>query len=1819
MSSPTRPPADIHDQGSLGEEDFVQAASRLIEQQAYPDAARLCRQGLATHPQNNQGRLVLGLALLGLENHLDLLTEAEQAASFAPFEPLAHRLLGEALLALGRHGEARAALDQARELSSPDQPEQRLWVLLEQVCEGPRGEQAGATPAARNVQVMGEPESWGDPDDFTNIMDDPPALSASEAVDQEQSQEEEEDERYTTAPWLPPSYLERMRQVAADDDPEMYVVDDQTVSEELTPVPEELGGGLPAASFPGDINQSQDMLDDNDTVSLAEDYQELLQRAEDVPAGQAQESPVDDEETVSLPEGYRELLEAATADRARAEGESLLPVIDTPPFETSEGSGEHPLSEEEAIAALTGMDFPVVADLAAEEERGTEEVLSRPEPDQEDGLDEPTLAGQPLDSVSETAPEGDHAELYMDDDETGVGVDQELLLASMERAVQAPPRVQLHPEDDSSAALVDSGLLSEWGAAEASSVVTVPDEGEESGPTETTAAGEAPSFTPQALITDEQPEILEESLDVPGEPGWAEAELEEDEATVARGAEPLEPLEGSEEESAWGDVEEDPGEPTVAQISPMETDPVEALAEKDDDEQTVARGHDPLGPLDDEDEQTVARGHEPLGPLDEAEWAEDPGEPTVAQISPMAGEEEGAWAADDLGDEGEQTVVRDGPMAGVPAGESDPASGDVWGDQQVPRVPDQSTKPIDLQPGKDDLALGQIPLLSEVSMILEGELDDEGLELLDSEELSDISVEMVLEEDLPPLPPASSVAAEEGSPEEEWGAAAALPVYEDEQGFGDPYDYEEEEEEEEEYAEATQVRVDLPQLRARVSEELDTGGEPAIHALDGEADAEFPDDDSVQEEETGFYQEGSAEVSFPPPHDDQDPYASPGYGGDETPAGVEGFPGASYPYSQAPSLEAPAHLEEDPFASNLGDAPAYLEEEPLDPEPAAVPSAPAASPAATAEAPPYQPRVERTENLRASSPGPTSPQRTPVEVYDARSGVPEYSRGQPAPAPAPSLAPDPRRASMPGGSARLDAAARTGTNIVAMLKGRPGSKRLPLLIMSTVAVIVLAFGIGRVVRHMRLGDQIEEKRERAAKQLRAGNMLDYTAASQSYAEILKHRPEDMAAHWAQSRVQAAIPVEFGDPNPQASRRADQTGKPSEDRLAADIYAALFTGSLTRANKLLEEGRVARPEAAILAYLEGRVRMLEGKTEEALKELERAVTLEPSDTLFLLWRAEAQAELGMTQKSLNAHASTLKQNPNHVGTLIAQARLLLETKGDLGTAQKNLEDILSGARSSLSSKGQRGWAAALMARILLARGDMTRARTFLTKARTNQPTRDPLFLDQLAQAYLESYQAGEAERVIQESRDLLPGRPHPHFYLAQVYLLQGRSARALVSLRKARGLVSPAAVLLKARILFSLGRHQEALAEAIGVLDSHKGHLRASLLQAEILAAQGKGNEAEQSLLALLPANRRNVELLTTLGEVYLQIGRTHQARQRLGEAVRLDRFTFKARLKLAEVDLAEGKFSAAHKRLGDAARANLGNTVALRKLADLEFAMGNFPQARELYASLVKRSGNDPEVRLGFSRVLAAQHEDSQAETELRAAEARQADRTRVALVRGEFALAQGKASLAISQLAVATSGSKPTAEALHLQTRAHLMNNDEHSATGAVQRLSSLYPGSPEALDAAGRVEHYAGSFSRAVRTFGQAVLSLRTAPRPPLIHARALVMAGRAHQDNGRSDQAMPQYEEAARICPRCAEPHYRIGLVHDENERPGAAIASLRRAKSLDPKMKEVYYDLGSVLERASRSSEAAAAYKTYLSLNPPKELADAAKEALENLGQ
>jgi tetratricopeptide (TPR) repeat protein len=774
---------------------------------------------------------------------------------------------------------------------------------------------------------------------------------------------------------------------------------------------------------------------------------------------------------------------------------------------------------------------------------------------------------------------------------------------------------------------------------------------------------------------------------------------------------------------------------------------------------------------------------------------------------------------------------------------------------------------------------------------------------------------------------------------------------------------------------------------------------------------------------------------------------------------------------------------------------------------------------------------------------------------------------------------------------------------------------------------VVAVGVGLLVRYLRLGEQIEAKRRQATLRLRAGNLTDFMSAAQSYADILARRSGDRDARQSYARIQAAIPVEFGDPNPQTPGAGEEGDDLSAERVGAAVYTHIAGGSLERASALLARARRHSGAGPLLNYLEGRVRLLEGNAVAAEELLRPAHKLDNKDVMIQRALGDSLAAQGRADAAVDIYRRTLAQNPDHVASLLSKARVQVTARVLVAEAEKDLTSIVQGRRRHLASRGQRGWAYLILAQLAIGRGQVKEGRSYIDQAKSNTPIHDAPFQDEMAGALIDSFQLGEAEKVVQLSKKMMRGRPQPFFRMAQIHLRYGQPRAALAELDQAtKDQTVSSSNLLLAQIKLELGQLREAEAEVDRVLVLAPDLIEAHVVKAKVLAANNLVAAAEQRLRGQLQKNPHNARLLTALGEIYLTTNRTREAREKFDEALKADSLAFDALLKLAQVFEAEGNYGEARKRLHTASQANYGNILALKELARLESDMGDLGEAATNYRELVKRAANDPVSHLALAKVLTLQRQFAEAEKEIRQAETLGADAMAIALAKGRLSFRRERYSEAAPLLSSVTNSpaGRTSAEAWDLLVRVHLENNDDQQARNVARAMAGVFANAPETELAAARIDMTAGQPQLAVQRLRRAQQLLQQQRRPPIVRAEILVLLGRVHHDDRQLQTAEAEYTEAARVCPQCAEPVYRLGLVLDERGRGDEAIKSLKTATELDPSFTEVYFNLGQICDRKVVEEKredlrltAIQAYEKYLKLNPPAELRNSAIEALQNL--
>jgi tetratricopeptide (TPR) repeat protein len=131
--------------------DFVQRGRQLFEEGQFQEAVKVCRLGLLASPNELEGRLILGSALLALKRYDEVLGEVRTVLGHEPSSAWALALKGEALLRKGDAAQACDVLTRAMAGAAGDQRIRDLYVEARRL----RDQEAPRPPATALAAKMG--------------------------------------------------------------------------------------------------------------------------------------------------------------------------------------------------------------------------------------------------------------------------------------------------------------------------------------------------------------------------------------------------------------------------------------------------------------------------------------------------------------------------------------------------------------------------------------------------------------------------------------------------------------------------------------------------------------------------------------------------------------------------------------------------------------------------------------------------------------------------------------------------------------------------------------------------------------------------------------------------------------------------------------------------------------------------------------------------------------------------------------------------------------------------------------------------------------------------------------------------------------------------------------------------------------------------------------------------------------------------------------------------------------------------------------------------------------------------------------------------------------------------------------------------------------------------------------------------------------------------------------------------------------------------------------------------------------------------------
>ncbi len=352
-------------------------------------------------------------------------------------------------------------------------------------------------------------------------------------------------------------------------------------------------------------------------------------------------------------------------------------------------------------------------------------------------------------------------------------------------------------------------------------------------------------------------------------------------------------------------------------------------------------------------------------------------------------------------------------------------------------------------------------------------------------------------------------------------------------------------------------------------------------------------------------------------------------------------------------------------------------------------------------------------------------------------------------------------------------------------------------------------------------------------------------AEDLYAKLKAVAPDDPRAYEALGTFY----LSSGQPEKAVSEFESLAGKRPKDN-SVKVYlieTLLDLNRVQEAAPLVQKALSANGENPRMVLASGRVLVSEGRYQEAIERLEKAIKLTPGSASAYYFLGMAQKGAGLLDVAQASFAQALKISPQMSQAAAAIAGLDVRN-GDQSDALKMADNALGTSPNSTAGHIAKG-------RALIDKGDIQHGEPEIQAALRN----DPVSLPALATLLKLSVSRGTVPEVIQRISGLLQQHPQNaglHFLLALGYFSLKDLDRAEAGVRK-------------------------ALALDPGTPDAYT-------LLANIDLARGATGKAESDFRSAIAAQPRNVSNYAALGTQFERENRWEEARKLFERAHELD-------------------------------------------------------------------------------------------------------------------------------------------------------------------------------------------------------------------------------------------------------------------------------------------------------------------------------------------
>jgi len=372
-------------------------------------------------------------------------------------------------------------------------------------------------------------------------------------------------------------------------------------------------------------------------------------------------------------------------------------------------------------------------------------------------------------------------------------------------------------------------------------------------------------------------------------------------------------------------------------------------------------------------------------------------------------------------------------------------------------------------------------------------------------------------------------------------------------------------------------------------------------------------------------------------------------------------------------------------------------------------------------------------------------------------------------------------------------------------------------------------------------------------------------------------------------------------------------------------------------------------------------------------------------------------------------------------------------------------------------------------------------------------------------------------------------------------------------------------------------------------------LPASLKLAAILQQQDKAQDSLSVLRAAEEAGAPPSVLQLAWGEALIVAGEPAKAQEVFEKALESDPKSVAALLGVASALEAQGKLEEAKVSLERTLKL-FPESIGLReRLASVCLKLGQKPEALALYQAEIQAGHPTVTIRLAVARLALDLGKVELAQSETKKVFDTSPRNAEAAYYMARVHEARGSNGLALSEYRHAvTWGNTP----LYALGYGRLLDKlgKQHEALASFANAVSL----PEGRMERGRIFFRTGEIDNALADF-QAAAKMNPKDAEPLI------LQGMCYDKLGQADKADAAWRAALRVDPEAPEPHYRLGRTEMDRAKPAAAIDHFNKALATAPEKAPYLADLTFQLAQAQLLSgaktPALANFKKYLEMAPP----------------